>query len=82
MPLRPLHIWEVDENGNPKLDRHGEKIPHRKQGQPKKYPSEFTDDEREDYDDQLRAEKLRAEWEARNVLDPIAKARATLGIKP
>ena len=41
MSLRPIHRWKLDSDGNPKLDRHGQRIPHPKAGQAKK-PSEYT----------------------------------------
>lgn len=49
---RPLHVWQLDENGNCKLDKHGNKIPHKRQGQAKK-ESELTPEDIERRKDQL-----------------------------
>ena len=77
MALRPLHQYELDKNHEPKLDKDGKKILHRKAGQPKKY-SDYSPAEKKGFDDSIRYDTSVKKLMARRVLGNIAKAQAVL----
>ena len=77
MSLRPIHRWKLDDNGDPKLDRHGNQIPHPKIGQPKKV-SEYTTEETKDIDGQIQLNIHGKKFRARQILDKIKWAEDIL----
>ena len=77
MALKPLHVWKLDADGNPKLDRHGFRIEHPKMGKAKTR-KEMSDAEREHYDQQLADTADQRRRLAARVLQPIQKAQQVL----
>lgn len=77
MALRPVWQWQLDKDGNPKLDKDGKRIPHKYAGHPKKI-SEYSAEEKRDFDYAIRSEKLRRLIPAQGKLADIEKARQTV----
>ena len=77
MPLKPIHQWKVDSDGNPKLNANGKRILHSKAGQPKSR-REMTDQERKDFDDKLAFDEAGRKRHAQEILKPIDDARKLL----
>ena len=75
--LRPLHLWQLDDEGNPKLDKNGERIPHKKAGQ-RKADKDLSDAERQSQEDQENFRIGREQALAKQVIKPIADALRTL----
>ena len=77
--LVPLHHWQLDKNGRPKLNANGERVPHKKRGQ-RKTLDEMSPEER-DYVERSEARlKHVAQRQALDVLGPIGEAKETLGL--
>lgn len=51
--LRPIYVFELDKEGNRKLDKHGEPVMHKRYGEPKDL-KDYTVAEKADREDQLR----------------------------
>ena len=75
--LRPLHQWQLDDEGNPKLDKDGKRIPHKKAGQ-RKADKDLSDADRRSQEDQERNRSGRDERQAKAVVRPIIDALRTL----
>ena len=77
MALRPIHQWKLDKNYEPMRDKHGDKIPHHKAGQPKKL-SEYTPAEKRSHDDAIRFQQNRRDASADSLLRQILDALETI----
>ena len=75
--LRPIWVWQLDDEGKPKLDKKGERIPHKKAGQ-RKADKDLSDAERKSQEDQQKRYHGIRRARAAAVLAPIANAEAVL----
>ena len=78
MALRSLWVWQLDDEGNPKLDQNGERIPHRKMNTAKTY-KELSPAEKRSFDDQLHHYDMHEQARAANVLGELKDVLAVLG---
>jgi len=78
MALRALHVWQLDEKGNPKVDKNGERIPHKKQNVAKTY-KELSPAERRSFDDQIRFYNMGKQFNAAKLLGGISDAKDVIG---
>jgi len=75
--LRPIWVWQLDDEGNPKLDKNGERIPHKKAGE-RKADKDLSDADRQSQVDQQTMYHGNRRRNAAAVLRPIADAEAVL----
>ena len=78
MAHRPLWVWEIDDEGNPKLDKFGARIPHRKLNTAKTY-KELSPAEKRSFDGQLHQYDMSRQARAVNVLGELKDALKVLG---
>lgn len=81
MALRALHVWKLDDEGKPLLDRNGEKIPHKKAGIAKTY-KELNPAEKRSFDDALKHYDMRKKARAVNLLGEILDAKDVMASTP
>ncbi len=74
MALRALHVWQLDNDGIPKLDKNGERIPHKKLNVAKTY-KELNAAERRSFDDQIRFYNMSKQFKAASLLGGISHAQ-------
>ena len=78
MAHRSLHVWQLDDEGNPKLDKSGKRIPHRKLNTAKTY-KELNSAEKRTFDDQLHHYNMSQQARAASVLGELKEVLAVLG---
>ncbi len=81
MALRALHVWQLDSDGIPKVDKNGERIPHRKLNTAKTY-KELSSDEKASFDNQVRVFETGNHTWAANFVREYEHARALLAQAP